>query len=112
MGLESAADVVSARRAFATAIAATALNPLTIALWTVSFPAAAPNAAESTIGNGAALLAGVAAGTLLWYSGFSTVVAVGRRFLGPRLLPAVEVATGGGLVLFGGLLGLRAVEDR
>jgi putative LysE/RhtB family amino acid efflux pump len=112
MGLESAADVVSARRAFATAIAATALNPLTIALWTVSFPAAAPNAAQSTVGNGAALLVGVAAGTLLWYSGFSTVVAVGRRFLGPRLLPAFEVATGGGLVLFGGLLGLRAVEDR
>src|SRR5215467_8691648 len=41
-GLESEEEVVAPSRAFLTAVAATALNPLTIALWTVSFPAAAP----------------------------------------------------------------------
>jgi putative LysE/RhtB family amino acid efflux pump len=36
-GLETADEVVVPSRAFLTAVAATALNPLTIALWTVSF---------------------------------------------------------------------------
>lgn len=47
-GLESAEEVVMPRRAFATTIAATALNPLTIALWTISFPAAVPSTAAAT----------------------------------------------------------------
>jgi putative LysE/RhtB family amino acid efflux pump len=62
-GLESAQDVILPRRAFATAVAATALNPLTIALWTVSFPAAAPASADDSVGRATALLAGVAVGT-------------------------------------------------
>jgi putative LysE/RhtB family amino acid efflux pump len=48
MGLEYTHEVVVPSRAFLTAIAATALNPLTIALWTASFPAAAPNAATGS----------------------------------------------------------------
>ena len=39
-GLETAEEVGTPRRAFATAFAATALNPLTIALWTAAAPAA------------------------------------------------------------------------
>jgi putative LysE/RhtB family amino acid efflux pump len=104
-GLEDAAEVVHPRRAFLTAVAATALNPLTIALWTVSFPAAAPRSAPVSV------LAGVALGTLTWYCGFSTAVALLRRRVGARLLRAVDVVTGCSLVVFGGVLGVRAVED-
>jgi putative LysE/RhtB family amino acid efflux pump len=104
-GLESDAETVSPRRAFATATAATALNPLTIALWTVSFPAAAPRTGPGWV------LAGVALGTLTWYAGFSLAVALLRRRVGVRLLRLVDLVTGCGLVAYGGLLGARAAEE-
>jgi putative LysE/RhtB family amino acid efflux pump len=110
-GLEAAHEVVEPRKAFATAVAATALNPLTIALWTVSFPAAAPTAARGSVSDAAALLAGAALGTLIWYCGFATAVALLRRRIGPRLLAGIDVLTGLGLVVFGGLLTARTVED-
>jgi putative LysE/RhtB family amino acid efflux pump len=110
-GLESPDEVVAPSRAFLTAVAATALNPLTIALWTISFPAAAPAGATSSAAAAAALLVGVALGTLSWYGGFSTGVALFRNRVGPRSLRLVDLATGSGLIVFGGLLGLRAVHD-
>jgi putative LysE/RhtB family amino acid efflux pump len=111
-GLESADDVVAPRRAFLTAVAATALNPLTIALWTVSFPAAAPAEATRSTAAAAALLLGVGLGTLTWYGGFSTSVALVRTRVGPRLLRLVDVASGAGLIGFGSLLGSRALLER
>ena len=108
-GLELAADVVP-ERAFLTAVAATALNPLTMALWIVSFPAAAPSAAGPA--RAADLLAGVALGTLTWYAGISTAVALARRQVGPRFMAAVDLTTGCGLVGFGGLIGYRSLHDR
>jgi putative LysE/RhtB family amino acid efflux pump len=112
VGLEIAGEVIAPRRAFVTAVAATALNPLTIALWTISFPAAAPSAGSRSIGHASALIAGVALGTLTWYGGFSSAVAAARRHVGARLLRAIDVATGAGLIGFGSLLGYRAVEER
>src|ERR671934_3066635 len=56
VGLESAAEVATPRRAFATALAATALNPLTIALWTAAFPAATATTAHASLPTTAALL--------------------------------------------------------
>jgi threonine/homoserine/homoserine lactone efflux protein len=109
--LEDGADVVVPSRAFITAGAATALNPLTIALWTVSFPAAAPAAARSSVGAAVWVLAGVALGTLTWYAGFSTAVALVRRRVGAKLLRVVDVLTGCGLVGFGALLGIRTATD-
>ena len=109
VGLESDEDVVVPSRAFLTAVAATALNPLTIALWTVSFPAAAPAQATESTTAAAALLVGVGLGTLSWYGGFSTAVALVRTRVGDRLLRLVDVASGSGLIVFGGLLGYRAV---
>jgi putative LysE/RhtB family amino acid efflux pump len=106
LGLEGEAEVVEPRAAFVTAAAATALNPRTIALWTISFPAAAPSH------DPAAALAGVALGTLAWYCGFASAVAVARRRLGDRLLRAVDLGAGCGLVAFGGLLGYRAVREQ
>jgi threonine/homoserine/homoserine lactone efflux protein len=87
------------------------LNPLTIALWTVSFPAAVPGAARGSIAGATELLLGVALGTLTWYSGFSTAVALARKRAGERLVRAVDAASGLGLVAFGGVLAYRAVRD-
>src|SRR5207244_6568545 len=107
--VEAWPEVCSRRRACVTAIAATALNPLTIALWTVSFPAAAPAAANNSAGAAAFVLAGVAVGTLTWYCGFAAAVALARRRVGDRFLAAIDVVAGCGLMAFGGLLGYRAV---
>jgi threonine/homoserine/homoserine lactone efflux protein len=112
LGLETADEVVAPTRAFLTAVAATALNPLTIALWTVSFPAAAPARATSSTGGAAALLVGVTLGTLTWYGGFSTAVALLRRRVGARLLRGVDIASGAGLIGLGGLLGYRTLHER
>ena len=112
LGLETAEEVVAPTRAFVTAVAATALNPLTIALWTVSFPAAAPARATSSTGAAAALLVGVALGTLTWYGGFSTAVALLRQRVGARLLRGVDIASGAGLIAFGGLLGYRTLHEQ
>jgi len=112
LGLESAEDVVAPRRAFLTAVAATALNPLTIALWTVSFPAAAPARATSSSAAAAALLVGVALGTLTWYGGFSTAVALLRKRVGRRLLRGVDIVSGAGLIGFGSLLGYRTLREQ
>jgi threonine/homoserine/homoserine lactone efflux protein len=111
-GLEPADDVLGPRRAFVTAVAATALNPLTIALWTVSFPAAAPDAAGSSIAHAAAVLAGVALGTLTWYCGLAASAVLARDRIGPRFLAGIDIGTGGVLVAYGGLLGYRALDDR
>jgi putative LysE/RhtB family amino acid efflux pump len=108
-GLETEEEVGTPRRAFFTALAATAFNPLTIALWTVAAPAAVSGSRSST--GTAALLVGVGAGTLTWYTGFSGAVAIARRRLGPSLLATVDIAAGAGLVAFGGLMALRTVRD-
>jgi putative LysE/RhtB family amino acid efflux pump len=110
-GLETADDVVAPRRAFLTAVAATASNPLTIALWTVSFPAAAPAGAATSAAHALVLLAGVGCGSLVWYSGFTTAVAAVRRRLGQRILRLVDVVSGLGLAGFGGLVAWRALRE-
>jgi len=110
-GLESPDEVVVPSRAFLTAVAATALNPLTIALWTVSFPAAAPAQATTSTDAAAILLIGVGLGTLSWYGGFSTVVALFRKRVGRRLLRLIDLTTGSGLIAFGGLLGYRTLHQ-
>lgn len=109
LGLDSAGEAVSPRRGFLTAVAATALNPLTIALWTVSFPAAAPPQATRSVSGAAATLVGVGLGLLTWYGGFSSLVALLRERVGERLLRLVDLVTGVGLIAFGVLLGYPAV---
>jgi threonine/homoserine/homoserine lactone efflux protein len=109
-GIESSEEVVVPSRAFLTAVAATALNPLTIALWTISFPAVAPARATSSAAAAIGLLVGVSLGTLTWYAGFATGVAVVRKRVGRRLLRLVDVVSGCGLIGFGGLLGYRTLD--
>jgi putative LysE/RhtB family amino acid efflux pump len=57
------------------------------------------------------LLGGVGLGALSWYGGFSTGVALARRWAGDRLLQAVDVVSGCGLIVFGGLLAYRSIDD-
>src|SRR5262249_23942989 len=105
--LESSGEGVVPSPAFLTAVPAAPLNPLTIALWTVSFPTAAPAQATSSTADAAAVLFGVALGTLTWYGGFSALVALIRKRVGDRLIRFVDIGSGTGLIAFGGLLGYR-----
>ena len=114
LGGESEEEVASPRRAFATAVAATASNPLTIATWAAIFSAASVAAVgdAATSASGAALmLGGVALGTLTAFTALSLLVAVVRQRFGPRLLTTVDVVAGSGLLGFAGLLGWRTVHE-
>jgi putative LysE/RhtB family amino acid efflux pump len=114
LGGESDEEVASPRRAFATAVAATASNPLTIATWAAIFTAASAasvgHAATSAAG-AALMLAGVALGTLTAFTALSVLVASVRQRFGPRLLGTVDIVAGSGLLGFAGVLGWRSVHE-
>jgi len=109
-GLETAEEVGTPRRAFATAFAATALNPLTIALWTAAASAAISGGSRSSAGT-VALLAGVGLGTLSWYTAFAGAIALTRQRIGPRLLAAIDIGAGAGILGFGAYLGIRTARS-
>ena len=114
LGGESEAEVATPRRAFATAVAATASNPLTIATWAAIFTAAGAAAVGDAAASAAAaalLLGGVALGTLTAFSLLSLLVAAVRGRFGPRLMATVDVVAGAGLLGFAGLLGWRTLHD-
>ena len=108
-GLETDVEVATPRRAFATAFAATALNPLTIALWTAAASAAVSGGSRSTAGT-VGLLVGVGLGTLTWYTAFAGAIALTRRRIGPRLLAAIDIGAGAGILGFGAYLGFRTAR--
>jgi hypothetical protein len=58
------------------------------------------------------VLLGVGLGTLTWYGGFSTAVALLGQRVGDRLISFVDIGGGAGLIGFGGLLGYRTLHDR
>jgi putative LysE/RhtB family amino acid efflux pump len=111
-GLEAADEVASPRKAFMTSLAATASNPLTIASWAAVFAAASTaSVAGHSDGAAALLVAGVAIGSVTWCSLLATGVAVSRRWVGPRLLQAIDIGAGGAILGFGGLLAFRTLHD-
>jgi putative LysE/RhtB family amino acid efflux pump len=113
LGGEAPEEVATPRRAFMTALAATASNPLTIATWAAIFGAAsAATEAAGSVPAAALMLGGVALGTLTAFSALSLLVAGARGRFGPRLLATVDAVAGAGLVGFAGLLGWRAATDR
>ena len=109
-GLETDEEVGTPRRAFATAFVATAFNPLTIALWTAAAPAAVSGGSKSSTAT-AALLLGVGLGTLTWYTFFAGAIALARRRIGPRLLAAIDIGAGAGILGFGCYLGVRTARN-
>jgi putative LysE/RhtB family amino acid efflux pump len=114
LGGEAEIEVATPRRAFATALAATASNPLTIATWAAIFAAASTaslGGAGDSAASAALLLGGVGCGTLTAFTALSGLVALVRGRFGPRLLTAVDAVAGAGLLGFAGLLGWRTVHD-
>jgi threonine/homoserine/homoserine lactone efflux protein len=114
LGAETPDEVATPRRAFATAVAATASNPLTIATWAAIFAAASTasdGAAGSSAAGAALLLGGVGLGTLTAFSALTALVTLVRSRLGPRLLATVDLVAGAGLLGFAGLVGWRTVHD-
>jgi putative LysE/RhtB family amino acid efflux pump len=111
MGGEVADEVASPRRAFLTALAATASNPLTIASWAAVFAAASTAGATDGAARTLALLGGVGLGSLGWCSGLACTVAAGQRVAGPRVVRGIDLAAGTGLVGFGGLLAYRTFDE-
>jgi putative LysE/RhtB family amino acid efflux pump len=109
-GGESDEEVAGPRRAFATAFAACASNPLTIASWAGVF-AAASTAGAIADGGAAALLVGVGLGSLSWMCVLTGIVAFARRSIGRRTLRAVDVLAGTGLLAFAAALGWHTARD-
>jgi putative LysE/RhtB family amino acid efflux pump len=111
MGGESGEEVATPRAAFPTTLAATASNPLTIASWAAVFTAASTAGAIAASGGAALLLAGVGLGSLTWMSLLAGGVAIARRWVGPRMLRAVDGIAGAGILGFGSLLAFRTLRD-
>jgi threonine/homoserine/homoserine lactone efflux protein len=114
LGAEAPDEVATPHRAFATAVAATASNPLTIATWAAIFAAASTasvGAAASTPAGAALLLGGVGLGTLTAFTALTALVTLVRSRFGPRLLATVDVVAGAVLLGFAGVLGWRTAHD-
>jgi threonine/homoserine/homoserine lactone efflux protein len=111
LGGESDAEVARPAAALRTGIVATASNPLTIVSWAAIFGAAATASLVHGAADVVALLAGVGVGSLAWFTVLAGVAAkVGAR-LGVRALAVVDAVAGAGLVLFGGVLGVRTLQE-
>jgi putative LysE/RhtB family amino acid efflux pump len=106
LGGEAEEEVTTAGRAYATSVAATASNPLTIASWGAIFSAASVAGLAP-----AGLLVGVGVGSAAWFALLSGVVAVVRRRVGPRVVRAVDACSAVGLLAFAGALGWHAARD-
>jgi putative LysE/RhtB family amino acid efflux pump len=109
-GGETELEVSSRRRAFATAVIATASNPLTIVSWAAIFAGATAAAAAGTAGGAALLVIGVAAGSATWFALLATGVASARRALGRRTMRVADTVAGLGLIGFGGLLVYEGID--
>src|SRR4051812_17986686 len=110
-GLEADEEVASPRRAFYTALAATASNPLTIASWAAVFAAASTASVAGSDGQSVLLVLGVGIGSLTWCSLLACGVAATRRGGGPRLLQVVDLGAGMAIAGFGGVLAWRTLRD-
>jgi putative LysE/RhtB family amino acid efflux pump len=110
-GGETDDEVGSPRRAFLTALAATASNPLTIVSWAAVFAGASVAGAVDGTGETVTLIVGIGLGTLTWKSGLTGAVALARRKVGDRTIRIVDAVSGLGLLGFGVLLGWRAAHN-
>jgi putative LysE/RhtB family amino acid efflux pump len=111
LGAEADEEVATPRRAFATSLAATASNPLTIASWAALFAAASVAGAADSAASAVALLLGVGLGSLTSVTALAVGVSVTRRWVGPRLLRTVDAVAGAGLLGFAGVLGYRTINE-
>jgi putative LysE/RhtB family amino acid efflux pump len=102
-------EALSPKRAFLTALSATASNPLTIASWAAIFSAASAAGAADSVSGAVMLVAGVGVGSLVWDGILATVTALVGHAAGPRLLRVVDLVAGIGLISFGCVLAYSVV---
>jgi putative LysE/RhtB family amino acid efflux pump len=111
-GGETAAEISSPSRAFATAVVGTASNPSTILSWAAIFAAARTAGVAGTTAGAVLLVVGVALGSLTWVSLLASATAATRRAVGQRALRIAEGIAGMGLIGYGGALGYSTAEHR
>jgi putative LysE/RhtB family amino acid efflux pump len=111
LGAETEAEVASPRRAFATSLAATASNPLTIASWAAVFAAASTAGIAESTDSAVAFVGGVGLGSMAWVTLLALGVSAARARVGPRLLRTLDAAAGSAIVAFGGLLAWRTLRE-
>ncbi len=110
-GGETPAEAATARRAFLTALAGTASNPLTIASWAAVFAAANVAGAARTTPAAMLLIGGVTVGSFAAVGTLATLTALSRRALGLRAVRLADAIAGFALLGFGGALGLATARD-
>ncbi|OHV41821.1 MULTISPECIES: LysE family translocator [Pseudofrankia] len=106
-GGETELEVAAPRRAFVTALGATASNPLTIASWAALFAGASVAGATATTSGAIALVVGIGLGSLTSVSLLAGVTALTRRRLSPRAVRGIDVLAGLGMLGYAGLLTAR-----
>jgi putative LysE/RhtB family amino acid efflux pump len=111
LGGEADSEVASPRRAFATSLAATASNPLTIASWAAVFAAASTAGIAESTNSAIVFVAGVGLGSMAWVTILALGVAAARQRVGPRLLKTLDAAAGTAIVGFGALLAWRTLHE-
>jgi putative LysE/RhtB family amino acid efflux pump len=111
LGAETEAEVASPRRAFATSLAATASNPLTIASWAAVFAAASTAGVTSNTDSAVAFVGGVGLGSMAWVTLLALGVSAARARVGPGLLRTLDAAAGSAIAAFGGLLAWRTLRE-
>jgi putative LysE/RhtB family amino acid efflux pump len=111
LGAETEAEVASPRRAFATSLAATASNPLTIASWAAVFAAASTAGIAESTDSAVAFVGGVGLGSMAWVTLLALGVSAARARVGPRLLRTLDAVAGSAIVAFGGLLAWRTLRE-
>jgi putative LysE/RhtB family amino acid efflux pump len=111
LGAETESEVASPRRAFATSLAATASNPLTIASWAAVFAAASTAGIAGSTDSAMAFVAGVGLGSMAWVTLLALGVTAARARVGSRLLKTLDAAAGSAIVAFGGLLAWRTLRE-
>ena len=111
MGGETAEEVAEPGRALRTALVATASNPLTILSWAAIFAAASTADVVSSASGAALVVAGVLAGSFAWMAILSAIITLARRRIRDRGIRILDAASGTGILVFGGLLGLRTLRE-
>jgi putative LysE/RhtB family amino acid efflux pump len=109
-GGEAEIEVASRQRAFLTALGATASNPATIVSWAAIFAGASAAGVAGSPGGAVLLIAGVVAGSAVWFAALAGGVALVRRAVGRRAMRFADAVAGFGLIGFGGALAYAAVD--
>jgi putative LysE/RhtB family amino acid efflux pump len=111
LGAEDESEVAGPRRAFVTALGATASNPLTIASWAAIFSAASAAGQAESATSALLLLTGVGLGSAAWDTGLASATALVGRAADRRFRAAVDAVAGAGMLVFGGALAYRSIHD-